>query len=128
MYEKINYGGWSDCIRLYNGEMELVVTTVVGPRIVRAGYIGGQNFFYLSPGDQGRTKDKEWRIYGGHRLWHAPEAMPRSYCPDNHPIDHVMRDDVLVLTQPEEATTGIVKEMEISLSPDENRVRVLHRL
>jgi hypothetical protein len=128
MTQKINYEGWSDCIRLYNAEIELIVTTVIGPRIVRAGYIDGQNFFYLSPDDKERTNDKEWRIYGGHRLWHAPEAMPRSYCPDNFPVGHTMRGHTLLLAQPEETTTGIVKEMEITLAPDKNQVMVLHRL
>ena len=30
----------------------------------------------------------EWKPWGGHRLWAAPEAMPRTYSPDNSPIDY----------------------------------------
>lgn len=126
--EKINFGGWANCIRLNNGESELIVTTDIGPRIIRFGFIDKQNFFYLSPEDSGKTGGNNWRIYGGHRLWLAPEAMPRSYYPDNAPVSYTYNDHTVKLSQPKETTTGIVKEMEISLSPDKKVVTVLHRL
>jgi len=128
MYEKINYGGWPNCIRLSNDEVELIVTTDIGPRIIRFGYINEQNFFYLSPEDSGRTGGGDWRIYGGHRLWHAPEAKPRSYYPDNDPVNYTYTDHSIKLIQAKETTTGIVKEMEITLSEHKNQVTVLHRL
>ena len=31
--------------------------------------------------EKGKTGGSEWHIYGGHRLWHAPEVMPRTYYP-----------------------------------------------
>jgi len=63
MNEKLNYNGWPNCIRLYNDEIELIVTTDVGPRIVRLGFINEQNFFYLAPDQAGKTGGEEWRIY-----------------------------------------------------------------
>jgi hypothetical protein len=128
MHEKINYNGWPNCIRLYNDEIELVVTTDMGPRIVRFGFINKQNFFYLVPGHPCKMSGDEWRIYGGHRLWHAPEAMPRSYNPDNERVEFTVQDNCIKLVQPKETTTGIVKEMEITLSHDKNEVTVVHRL
>ena len=41
--EKIEYKGWHNCYRVSNGEVELVVTGDVGPRIIRFGFVGGQN-------------------------------------------------------------------------------------
>src|SRR6478672_4770522 len=79
MQEKINFGGWPNCIRLSNNESELIVTTDIGPRIIRLGFINKQNFFYLSEEDRGKKGGNDWRIYGGHRLWLAPEAMPLTY-------------------------------------------------
>ena len=34
--EVMSYGGWEKCIRMENGEIELVVTQEVGPRVIRA--------------------------------------------------------------------------------------------
>jgi len=128
MHEKINYNGWPNCIRLYNREIELIVTTDIGPRIVRAGFINRQNFFYMVPEHYGNTGGEEWRIYGGHRLWLAPEAMPQSYYPDNEKVQFAVQDNRIALRQAKETLSGIVKEMEITLSPDKNELTVLHRL
>jgi hypothetical protein len=126
--EKVNYQGWENSIRLSNDEIELVATTDVGPRIIRFGFTGGQNIFKEYPEQMGRTGDDEWNIYGGHRLWHAPEAKPRTYWPDNFPIEHKWDGKTLILIQGVEETTGIAKEMEVTLSPDSNHVKVVHRL
>jgi hypothetical protein len=126
--EIIAFAGWPNCIRLSNKDIELIITTDVGPRILRCGFIKGQNLLYVSREDKGRTGGTAWRIYGGHRLWHAPEEMPRTYFPDNNPVDHFWDGKTLKLTQEIETTTGIVKEMEITLDPDKNQVKLLHRL
>ena len=128
MHEKILFNGWPNCIRLYNKEIELIVTTDIGPRIVRFGFIEKQNFFHLVPEHSGKTGGEQWRIYGGHRFWIAPEAMPFSYNPDNEKVEFVVSDNCVKLIQPKEKITGMVKEMEITLSKDKNEVKVLHRL
>ena len=43
--EKTAYKGWKNCYRVSNGEVELIVTGDVGPRIIRFGFVGGQNLF-----------------------------------------------------------------------------------
>ena len=126
--KNINYMGWPNCIRLSNSEVEVVIASDIGLRILRFGFIGEQNILYLSDEDKGKQGGGSWRIFGGHRLWHAPEAMPRSYSPDNEPISFEFMEQTLKITQTREATTGIVKEMEIRLSPDCNHLKVLHRL
>ncbi len=128
MQEKVNYGGWPNCVRLTNGQIELIITTDVGPRVIRCGFVGGQNLFKEFADQMGKTGGSEWRSYGGHRLWLAPEAMPRSYFPDNGPVKYAWDGKTLKLTQPVETSTSIAKEMEITLNPDDNQVSVLHRL
>jgi hypothetical protein len=128
MIEIVNFGGWPNCVRLSNSEAELIITTDVGPRIIRFGMINGPNLLHVSEADLGRTGGQEWHIYGGHRLWHAPEVMPRTYFPDNFPVRHLIEDNVLKLVQCVEATTGIVKEMDIALDQETNYVRITHRL
>jgi len=128
LMEKTDYEGWPNCIRLSNKEIELIVTTDVGSRIIHFGFKNGQNLLYVSGEDKGRTGGSQWRIYGGHRLWHAPEAMPRSYFPDNTPVGYTWNGKTLILTQDVETTTGIIKELEITMDPDSNHVMVVHRL
>lgn len=128
MIERIAYAGWRDCVRLANGRIEAVVTTEVGPRIIRFGAVGGRNLLHEVPGHLGRTGGSEWRSFGGHRLWHAPEAKPRTYGPDNDPVRCELGEDRVSLVQAVESSTGIRKAMEIRLDPEADRLQVAHRL
>jgi hypothetical protein len=125
--EAVEYGGWPDCIRLSNREIELVATTDVGPRIIRLGFLGGQNLFHNYPATLGRTGDPEWNNYGGHRLWHAPEVFPRTYAADNVPVEHSWDGKSLTLRSTE-ARNGIEKETRVTLSATAPRVDVAHRI
>jgi hypothetical protein len=126
--EKVVYKRWQECIRISNGQVELIATTVVGPRLIRFGFVGGENQFRELPGQIGLTGGTEWRLYGGHRLWHAPEASPRTYEPDNAPIQAMVDGGVVRLIQPMEKTTGIQKEMAIQMDPEGTHVQIRHRL
>ncbi|MCS6860702.1 MAG: DUF4380 domain-containing protein [Abditibacteriales bacterium] len=126
--ERINYKGWQNCYRLSNGIVDLIVTTDVGPRIIRFGFGNAENEFREYEEMMGKTGGDEWRIYGGHRLWHAPEEKPRTYFPDNAPVKWEQHPGFVRLIQPTETTTGIQKEMDIRLSPNAARVEVVHRL
>ncbi len=126
--EKVAYKGWPNCYRLTNGDIELIVTSDVGPRVIRFGFVGGDNEFKEFAGQVGQTGGNEWRIYGGHRLWHAPEAQPRTYALDNSPIEINTEDGGIRALQPVETATGIQKEIEFRMAPGEPRVEVIHRL
>jgi hypothetical protein len=124
--EEIPHNGWQRCVRLSDGRWELVAPTQVGPRILRFAFVGGQNLFWEHPDQRGKTGGSEWRIYGGHRLWHAPEHPLRTYAPDNDPIEWEWDGVRLRLCQTTEPFTGIQKEIEIRWH--EESVEVVHRL
>lgn len=126
--EQIAYQGWSDAYRLTNGALELVIPSQVGIRILHCGLVGQANQFYVDASVSGQVGGEAWRLYGGHRLWHAPEAQPRTYSPDNQPIQLVQEGEVIRLTQLPEASTGIQKEVEIVFHPDQAQAKVTHRL
>jgi len=126
--KKISYGGWDNCYQIANGSMELVVTGDVGPRVIRLGVPGKQNLFKEFKEMMGLTGGDEWRIYGGHRLWHAPEAKPRSYIPDNSPVKVTATKDGLRVVQDTEPATGIQKQIDIALHKSKPYARVTHRL
>jgi len=126
--ERIPYGGWKSCLRVANGEIEAVITTDVGPRIIRFGFIGGENEFAEYPSQLGLGGDAEYRSYGGHRLWIAPEDPATTYYPDNAPVAWERRGEALHLTAPVETSTQVQKSMEIWLDPMINTVHVIHRI
>jgi len=127
-YQTIPFLGWENCVRLGNDRIELVVTTDVGPRIIYLGLLGQDNEFATYPDMLGKTGGEEWRIYGGHRLWHAPEDPVRTYWPDNSAIQVEAHEGFVRFIQPQEDNTGIVKEMDVAVHPEQARVRITHRL
>lgn len=126
--EKVPYGGWPNCIRMSNGTVELIATTDVGPRIIRYGFVNEENEFFEDSEQMGKANADQWLAFGGHRLWLAPEAKPKSYYPDSEPVKAVQKENKLRLIQPIESTTGVQKEIEISLSPTGSQVTVVHKL
>ena len=126
-FDKIEYKGWKNCYRLSNGLIELVITGDVGPRVIRFGFPGQDNEFFEDTPALGLTGGDAWRIYGGHRLWHAPEDPVRTYCPDNSPVAVGEAGGVVTVTQPTEPATGIQKEMVFTLDGDAC-ISVEHRL
>jgi hypothetical protein len=125
---RVSYAGWANCFKLSNRAIELIVTSDVGPRIIRLATKGGQNLFKEFDDMVGRTGGDEWRIYGGHRLWHSPEAKPRSYCPDNSPVAVKETADGLRVTQDTEPATGIQKQIDVALDAARPHARITHRL
>lgn len=125
---KKEYKGWKNCIHISNGIIEAIATTDVGPRIIRFGFCGQQNEFCEVEDQVGTTGGDEWKIYGGHRLWHSPEIKPRTYMPDNSKIEWKKKKNGIKLSQPVEPWTNIKKEIEFTMSPDKAEVTVLHRL
>jgi hypothetical protein len=125
--EKTEYAGWPNCYRIGNGDVELVVTTDVGPRVIRYGFVGGENVFVEFAEQLGRSGEKEWMVRGGHRLWAAPE-LPETYALDNSPVEVTVNDRSISLLQPVEPETGLQKEMTIELAASGTDVKVTHRI
>lgn len=126
--EKIAYRGWPNCYRMSNGEVELILTTDVGPRIIRYGFLGGQNLFKEYAEQMGHSGEKEWLARGGHRLWMAPEDPVGSYALDNSPIHAEVKGDSIILTGNVEPETGLQKQIAVRLAPQGSAVEVQHRI
>lgn len=126
--EKFPYKGWANCYRLSNDEIDLIVTTDVGPRIIRFGFVDDENEFKEYEEHSGKTGGDEWRIYGGHRLWLAPEDKTRTYVPDNSPVKFEENEKFARVIQPADEFTGIQKEMDIYIYENQPHVKIVHRL
>jgi hypothetical protein len=128
--EEIEHNKWKKAFRIYNDTVQLVVLTEVGPRILFFGFQGGENEFHEVPEHAGKRGDQTFRVYGGHRLWVAPE-IPRTYYPDNAPVAMRRQHDAFVFTAPSETASpgaNLQKEIEIKLAETGARVTITHRI
>ena len=125
--EKTVWNGHA-ALQLSNGTVEVVVTTGIGPRVIRYAFAGGDNILAELP-DTPPTKTAlgEWRPWGGHRLWAAPEAMPGSYGPDNEPVQVKVEGATVTLEQAPDAA-GLQKTLVVTLAESGTGVTVGHRV
>lgn len=122
---EFSYRGWQRCTYMELDGLRLVVTNDVGPRIIACSVDDGPNLFKEFEEQLGKTSSDEYLLFGGHRLWLAPEAFPRSYSPDLDPV----RVDKIAggarFVQPEEAANRVVKSIEVEFLGD-RRLRLTH--
>ena len=127
--EKVSYLNLPNCYRLSNGTVEVIVTTDVGPRIIRYGFLGQDNLLGEVPELSTKTAFGEFKPWGGHRLWAAPEANPRSYVPDNSAVEYETEGELKIrLLARVERETGLQKEMMMTLAETGTEVLVQHRI
>ena len=126
--EIIASNGWKNVAHLSNGALELRVTLDVGPRIIHCSFPGGMNILKEITSQTGLTGGSEFRSYGGHRLWQAPENLATTYFPDNRPVKMVEIPNGIRVTAPVEEVTHIQKELEITLPSNTAAARVMNRI
>lgn len=127
--EKITYLNLPNCYRLSNGTVEVVVTTDVGPRVIRYGFVGAGNVLGEHPEAAVQTAWGDFKPWGGHRLWTAPEAMPRSYAPDDAPVEfEPLGEHGIRLTAAVEPHACVQKELAVALDAEGSGVTLRHRV
>ncbi len=140
-FEEITYKTFGRCISMSNGTVELLVTLDLGPRIIRFSRIGGENLM-MENGDFSINQDANaplfaekfgadlgtFRNYGGHRLWASPEAMPRTYYPDNEPVGYHAEGNCLTLTPPPQRWNAQQLEMKILMAESGTQVDIYHTI
>jgi len=121
------YGLPASSIR--NDHLELTFLTGAGPRLVRLHLAGSpDNLLAELPDLKWDTPYGGYRPYGGHRLWHSPEAFPRTLAPDDTGLTVEPLPDGVRLSQPTEATTGIGKSIAVHLVADRPALVLHHQL
>jgi len=126
--ENTAYGGWRNCYRVTNGEVEVIVTGDVGPRVIRFGFVGGQNLFKEFSEQLGKGGEEKFQARGGDRVWKAPEDPFVTWAPDNVPVEIQVTPTGLLAREPIEPLTKLQKEIEVSMAPSGTSVKVTHRI
>ncbi len=108
--------------------MILGVALEIGPRII---YLAPKdnpelNLFGVVPDFAVETPEGVWRIYGGHRLWVAPESLPRAYSLDNKSITVSLEDEGATVVGNPEPQNSVQKFIKIRKS--DIGVEVVHEI
>lgn len=94
--KRLAYKGWQNCYQIESGDCQMIASADIGPRIVHLSRGDGGNLLKLFENQIGKTGGDEWRMYGGHRIWHAPEDLMKSYIPDNAAVGvEILADEAI---------------------------------
>lgn len=133
---EITYKNFGKCVEITNGTVHAIITVDVGPRIINYSFVDGENIMFEDIG-RALTKDvsefdvfdgKTWYIYGGHRLWTSPEALPRSYYPDNDPVAWETVPCGIILTPPEQKWNNLAYKITVTMEPDTGALTIKHEI
>ncbi len=119
--------GGSEALKLGTRALTITVTTHCGPRVTALSSHAGRagNLFLEFP--FGAPRAHGYNLIGGHRLWHSPEDIVRTYQPDDAPLTVKNLSNGVALTQPTEEKTGLQKALRLELL-GQRTVKVTHAL
>lgn len=126
--EVVFYGN-TRCLKITNEIIDLIASLDIGPRILHFSLADKENMFYLNKKQLKETVPEDaFLLYGGHRLWTAPEDLQKTYLPDNDPVDYEITESTIRLSRKFNKPIQILKEMEIQMEPDKPLVKIIHRI
>lgn len=129
-----SYKDYGRVVAISNGIIEAFVTVDLGPRIIRFGFVDGQNVMnanrdeFVPLTDESYEahfgKGKKWENFGGHRLWACPESFPETYNPDDSVVGYEITDCGAVFTPKAETANGLQKCIEVKMDKDDANMQV----
>ena len=131
-----SYKEYGKCVSISNGIIEAYVTVEIGPRIIKFGYVNGQNFMNDERTELGGKPveeeycklfgdGKRWENLGGHRIWLSPESYPETYTPDDKPCEYTVTENGAVFSFAEDTEIGVKKSIEIKMDADDTNMQVI---
>ncbi|ABY33378.1 MAG TPA: hypothetical protein DEF43_06095 [Chloroflexus aurantiacus] len=116
-----------ETLTITSRRLRLTVLAAGGPRILALHLDNGPNLLAETPNARWETPWGEFVLLGGHRLWHAPEAFPRSYWPDlNGPAAEQIDHGVTLRSAVDPGY--IAKSLTVTLDPEQPRLHLQHTL
>jgi hypothetical protein len=116
--EKTEFLGWREAYRVRLGEAAMVVVIEIGPRILSLSVGDGPNLLFVDQETAGQGRgDTDWHIYGGHRVWVAPETED-TYALDNGRCEVEVSDAGLTVMGPVIPQNGLQKRLTVSAQGD----------
>jgi hypothetical protein len=109
-----------EAIQVQSGDVRLIVTSSVGPRVLALLTPDGANALAELP-DLTLTcpGSSDFHLRGGHRLWAAPEDPRVTYRPDDDPVGVEVLEDGVRLTNAPDPVAGTSRETTIRVAGPE---------
>ena len=106
---------WGKVLWVTTDYAEVGVALDFGIRVVHLSCPGMENLFYEQPADlsDGNATPGGWKLYGGHRMWFAPEG-DWSYYPDNEPVTYRVSENTVLVEQKTDPWTGQKKLLKLN--------------
>ena len=133
-----SFKDYGRCVSISNGVIEAYVTVDLGPRIIKFGFVDGQNLMQSNRKEFGNKTDekftqffgegKAWENFGGHRIWLSPEAYPDTYYPDCDTVKYTTTETGAVFMPKPETENGVAKTLEIKMDPDDTNMQVIMKV
>jgi hypothetical protein len=115
--------------RIANEHVWLEVLSAAGPRIIRLGLAGSDDNVLAETPDAGwQTPHGRYELFGGHRLWFAPEDPNLVAVPDSRGLALTSSENGVQLTGQADPATGLVRSIAIELDPTSAAVELRHKL
>ncbi len=133
-----SYKQYGKVLAISNGIIEAYVTIDLGPRVIRFGYVGGQNFM-RDDRDAFEPKNdeiyqsffgsgKKWENFGGHRIWLSPESYPETYYPDSESVVYELTESGAIFTPNDFDAIGTAIQLEIKMDDDDTNMQLIMRV
>ena len=118
-YSEKQTPNWGRVLWMTDEKTEIAVALEFGIRIVHLSCVGCENLFYEQPTDRsdGFSTGDGWNLYGGHRLWLAPES-DNSYYPDNTPVFYSIDGNTILFEQDVDPILKVRKRLSVTYEDD----------
>jgi len=117
------FGPWQHAYKVVAGSVEMIIVTEIGPRILSLRVGDQPNILYVA---DATPKRDQWCIYGGHRIWMAPESEA-TMAPDNVPCTVTVTNGEIVVETPVDPLSKLQKVLVVSAVGNAFRVRNIIR-
>ena len=121
-------GEYKNCVELKSGDFTIAVTKDFGPRVIGGWIKGSDNIFNVMAPTPMKTVNTGFTLYGGHRLWISPEVAPRTYAPDNTPVEVKKISNGFEFKAAPEAISGVQKSIKITKEKTEKNSFLLEHI
>ena len=128
MIEEIEHREFKRCLKISNGDAQVIVSLDFGPRILYYALDGGENILGWHSRAAVETELGTWHPYGGHRLWVAPENMPKSYAPDNEKVDYLVENETSALFSRPADAAGFEKQFRVKFAETGSGISIEHKV
>ncbi|MCI1964849.1 MAG: hypothetical protein LKJ17_01740 [Oscillospiraceae bacterium] len=131
---EMEFENFGKCVQITNGVIDCIISIETGPRILRFGFTGEKNIFYIdkerrykrpaSHATAASEKHTMYYVYGGHRLQFC-KSLQIDF-PDNAPVVYSVPGEGVTFTPPKLKKEEIQLSYEIIMGKETSDIMIVH--